>query len=112
MLTPLSAIRIFNKRATSLFHLSLYRNVSLKASYNASSLIATKPNLIHKRYIQMFRKSKKLNYNNNNFDPNDIPSLNRFSSYTKDSKENNLKNILKILAFGFTFMAEIGRAHV
>lgn len=105
MLTSFSVIRLSNKRAASLFHLNIYKNVSLKASYNTSSLLTTKHNLIHKRYINMFRASNKLKYNNNNFDPKDIPSLNRFSNYTKDAKENNFKNIFKILAFGITFMA-------
>ncbi|KAF0268791.1 hypothetical protein FOG48_02138 [Hanseniaspora uvarum] len=68
-------------------------------------LLTSKHNSISKRYINLFRTSNKLKYNNNQFDPKDIPSLNRFSSYTKQAKENNLKHILKIIAFGCTFMA-------
>lgn len=39
------------------------------------------------------------------YDPKDIPSLNRFSNYNNNSRQSNIKNFGKLFLFGSFFMA-------
>lgn len=101
MLHNFNTFRLSGQRVSSLFQFNAYRSVGFKASLSKTNLIS-KSNFINKRYLHGFKPTKQVKYSN--FDPRDIPSLNRFSSYTKHSKESNFRNILKVLSFGCLFM--------
>ncbi|KAL6929297.1 hypothetical protein ACO0SA_000685 [Hanseniaspora valbyensis] len=57
-------------------------------------------NLYRKRLFNTYNSKRFAQY-----DPKDIPSLNRFSNYNNNSRSNNIKNFGKLFLFGSCFMA-------